>query len=522
MTALNLKPTHRPIKSYYAALNQFTHLNVTHETAVRTAFQTLLEHCARQCRWTLVPEHALNPRRGKRIVIDGALIDDFRLTHGYWEAKDDDDDLPAEIDSKFAAGYPRDNILFQTPRRAMLWQNDRLVLDADLTDPKQLIDALQIFFSYRPQEYAAWDEAVVQFKDRVADIGQGLAKLIRQERSSNQRFTTAFAEFLDKSRQSINPNLSEAAVEEMLIQHMLTERLFRTVFNNPDFTRRNVIANEIAGVIDALTSQSFSRDEFLKSLDHFYVAIERTAATISDFLAQAALSQHRLRAVFPGLLHQSRRHTRHRLHAAADRRLHGAQRGRDPGAGVRPFAGRRGRPHHRPLRGHRQLHRAHDARDPAHSAGAQVQGGAALQRSDAAALLHRQHEHRARVLRRHWRLQALQRHLPGRHLRPGRGPAAATIRAGEHAAGGEPEADADVRRDRQPALQRGAGQRERQQQEPQVPDDGQTGAGDVFESSKATLKNALADPVCQGDSLGVGPHRRRRGRCQLCDQQQLS
>ena len=64
---------------------------------------------------------------------------------------------------------------------------------------------------------------------------------------------------------------------------MLTERLFRTVFNNPDFTRRNVIANEIAGVIDALTSQTFSRDEFLKSLDHFYVAIERTAATISDF-----------------------------------------------------------------------------------------------------------------------------------------------------------------------------------------------------------------------------------------------
>ena len=44
---------------------------------------------------------------------------------------------------------------------------------------------------------------------------------------------------------SINPNLSEVAVEEMLIQHLLTERIFRTVFDNPDFTRRNVIANEI-------------------------------------------------------------------------------------------------------------------------------------------------------------------------------------------------------------------------------------------------------------------------------------
>ena len=69
----------------------------------------------------------------------------------------------------------------------------------------------------------------------------------------------------------------------MLTQHLLTERLFRTVFNNPDFTRRNVIANEIEKVIDALTSQSFTRDSFLQSLDRFYVAIERNAARITDF-----------------------------------------------------------------------------------------------------------------------------------------------------------------------------------------------------------------------------------------------
>ena len=69
--------------------------------------------------------------------------------------------------------------------------------------------------------------------------------------------------FTRKCRQSINPNLSEAAVEEMLIQHLLTEaHLPAPFFDNPDFTRRNVIANEIEKVIDALTSQSFSRDDF--------------------------------------------------------------------------------------------------------------------------------------------------------------------------------------------------------------------------------------------------------------------
>ena len=79
------------------------------------------------------------------------------------------------------------------------------------------------------------------------------------------------------------PNLSEAAVEEMLIQHLLTERIFRTVFSNSEFTRRNVIAREIETVITALMSHAFSREDFLRSLDPFYVAIERTAASIDDF-----------------------------------------------------------------------------------------------------------------------------------------------------------------------------------------------------------------------------------------------
>ena len=69
----------------------------------------------------------------------------------------------------------------------------------------------------------------------------------------------------------------------MLIQHLLTERIFRTVFSNSEFTRRNVIAREIETVITALMSHAFSREDFLHSLDPFYVAIERTAATIDDF-----------------------------------------------------------------------------------------------------------------------------------------------------------------------------------------------------------------------------------------------
>ena len=294
MPALKLKPSHKVIKDYYHSLEEFDHFGVTHESAVRSAFQTLLEGCGKQRGWKLIPEDSINLGRNKRIVVDGALIDKFKLPQGYWEAKDIHDDLPKEALRKFEAGYPQTNILFQTPKRAILWQNEQRVLDKDLNDPKQLIETLQTFFSYRPQEYAEWQEAVAQFKDKVPDIGREVAQLIHQEQRSNPRFTSAFADFLEKCHASINPDLSEAAVEEMLVQHLLTERIFRRVFNNPDFTNRNVIAREIETVIQALTSQAFNRHEFLSSLDHFYLAIERTAATINNF----SQKQHFLNTVY--------------------------------------------------------------------------------------------------------------------------------------------------------------------------------------------------------------------------------
>jgi predicted helicase len=283
MQRLELKATHKPVQNYYAALRQFDDLGVTHETAVRSAFQGLLDHCARQHDWTLVPEWEIRRPRQHPLRVDGALLDNFRLTHGFWEAKDSRDDLPKEARKKFALGYPRDNILFQTPRRALLFQNDTLAFDADLTQPQALIDALHAFFGYTPPAYTEWERAVSEFQDRVPELARSLIEIIEKERKANRRFVQAFADFAQLARRSINPNLADAAVEEMLIQHLLTERLFRTIFNNPDFTRRNIIAAEIEKVIDALASQSFSRADFLQKLDRFYLAMEQAAATISDF-----------------------------------------------------------------------------------------------------------------------------------------------------------------------------------------------------------------------------------------------
>jgi hypothetical protein len=123
MPGLNLKPAHKAVTAYYDSLAQFEKLGIRHETAVRSAFQELLEHCARQFDWKLVPEYPIKRKGQADAKADGALLDNYGLNHGLWEAKDSADDLDKEIKNKFSVGYPKQNILFWQPDRAVLYQN---------------------------------------------------------------------------------------------------------------------------------------------------------------------------------------------------------------------------------------------------------------------------------------------------------------------------------------------------------------------------------------------------------------
>ena len=118
-----LKPTHKLVQAYYAALAKFDQHHVARETAVRQPFLDLLRAAAAQHGWSLEAEFPMQGFRGTRIVLDAALRDSFWRVHGYWEAKDSDDDLEAEVRRKFGQGYPDNNILFQAPNRALLFQN---------------------------------------------------------------------------------------------------------------------------------------------------------------------------------------------------------------------------------------------------------------------------------------------------------------------------------------------------------------------------------------------------------------
>jgi hypothetical protein len=148
MSNLNLKPTHAPVKKYYATLERFAKGHFDQEGNIRGAFEDLLKGCARQFDWAIVPEYSIPRKDRNPLSVDGALLDAFNLPRGYWEAKDEKDSLEAEMKKKFEAGYPRSNILFQRPTRALLFQDGRIVFHDSIEDPQKLVDALRIFFEW--------------------------------------------------------------------------------------------------------------------------------------------------------------------------------------------------------------------------------------------------------------------------------------------------------------------------------------------------------------------------------------
>lgn len=291
---MQIQPADKLLHKYQLTLREFRGAGVEHESATRSAFQSLLADLARRRKWQLIPEHPYKLAPGSTIRPDATLRDDFSINRGYWEAKDTRDDLETEIRAKTARGYPESNIIYDDTARAILIQNRARALDIDLRDNRQLATLLTTYFNWSEPAIQDFESAVESFKQEVPNIGKSLAEKVALAHHSDPKFKAAFAGFYDLCREALNPNLRPEAVDEMLVQHLLTERLIRRIFDLGDFDRRNVIAHEVEKVIDVLAARAFSRSEFLRSLDKYYVAIERAADTLPGFSEK----QHFLNTIY--------------------------------------------------------------------------------------------------------------------------------------------------------------------------------------------------------------------------------
>ena len=97
--------SHVLIQQYLNQLQDLRKVSGTHrESVVREAFKDLLKGWARQHDLVFVPEYEITTPAKDRRYVDGALLHALRMPFGYWEAKDEKDDLNAEIEFKLRRG----------------------------------------------------------------------------------------------------------------------------------------------------------------------------------------------------------------------------------------------------------------------------------------------------------------------------------------------------------------------------------------------------------------------------------
>jgi hypothetical protein len=197
----------------------------------------------------MVPELTIKTPSGKNVTPDGTLKDSLRQDWGYWESKDEEDNLDEEIKKKFAKGYPKDNILFEDSRVAVLIQKEEEVLRCYMSDEKALHLLLTKFFSFERPEVQNFRKAIELFKQDIPKVTDTLRKIIMEAEQFNDAFIQKSYEFLIICRESINPNVSREDIREMVIQHILTEDIFNTIFDETQFHRENNIARELEAVI---------------------------------------------------------------------------------------------------------------------------------------------------------------------------------------------------------------------------------------------------------------------------------
>ncbi|MEH2413042.1 N-6 DNA methylase [Nostoc sp.] len=249
------------------------------ETSIRVAFQNLVNEYCKPREFRLIPELDYKTASGKLVYPDGTIKDALRLDWGYWESKDEYDNLDQEIEKKLTKGYPDSNILFEDSKTAVLIQGGYETRRVLMKDADALDGIITSFINYVRPEVKDFREAIETFKGDLPTVLNALRDLIDSQIETNAAFQTARAKFWGICKESINLEITLLDVREMMIQHILTEDIFISIFNESQFHRENNIARELKTIIDTFFTGSTKKNT-LGTIERYYGVIRRTAANI--------------------------------------------------------------------------------------------------------------------------------------------------------------------------------------------------------------------------------------------------
>jgi len=162
MPTLELKPKRQSCHRYYDKLWQNSPNSASStKPPFAPPFRELLEHCARQFDWKLVPEYAIKTQRtadAKQVRAarrPAARLWKPRIRLTIWKRKSNTSS-PSVIQ--------RITSSFGSRTRPCCFQNGERFLEADLAKPDGLVLILTRFLDFAQPAIAEWEKAVEEFK----------------------------------------------------------------------------------------------------------------------------------------------------------------------------------------------------------------------------------------------------------------------------------------------------------------------------------------------------------------------
>ncbi len=269
------------IQRYYKEVDdliQYGGSNI--ETVISHKFGELIAAYCNKKNLKLVPQLDYKTKNGKLVRPDGTIKNALSLSFGYWESKANVN-LDEEIRKKFNAGYPKNNILFEDSKTAILFQEGEEVKRVKIDNHKELDKILTLFINFEHAEYKSFIEAIEKFKQDIPQVVKALQEMIDKQQTDNAVFKQKRDDFLLLCKNSINPTITIENVNEMLIQHILTEEIFMAVFSDTQFIRENNIARELYQVEETFFTGSTKR-QTLDLIKNYYEMIKHAASGIAD------------------------------------------------------------------------------------------------------------------------------------------------------------------------------------------------------------------------------------------------
>ncbi len=265
------------INQYYTELERLKQRGNKNELSIKTAFKSLISFYCRPKDLEIIEEQTLLTSRK---APDGVLKDAAGFIYGYWEAKDEKDDIEVEIIKKQRAGYPMFNFLIENTIYAVLIQGDKRT-KIKMSDKEALHLLLLDFVNFETIENKLFKQTIKKFQEDLPEIIEVLRGMIGKQEGTNPAFKERRTDFLYLCREVINPAIKILDIDEMLIQHILTEQIFKSIFDDELFHSENNISKSL-NAIETTFFVSDTKRKTLSALQPYYTQIRARAAEMQD------------------------------------------------------------------------------------------------------------------------------------------------------------------------------------------------------------------------------------------------